>query len=78
MNSLDTEVPAHAVIVLQHLLVSAQVYRPSTNRLTELVVVLSVLSIADCAVLIDDPADLHDPIHPRRVPSELDDLDLPL
>jgi hypothetical protein len=46
--------------------------------LTELIVVLSVLSIADCAVLVDDSADLHDPVHPRRVSSELDDLDFPL
>ena len=44
--------------------------------LTELVVILSELSVADGAILVDDAADLNNSRHARGVATELDDLDL--
>ena len=44
--------------------------------LTELVVILSELTIADGAILVDDAADLNNTRHARGVAAELNDLDL--
>ena len=44
--------------------------------LTELVVILSELTVADSAILVDDAADLNNARHARGVATELDDLDL--
>jgi hypothetical protein len=44
--------------------------------LTELVVILSELSVADGAILVDDATDLNNSRHARGVATELDDLDL--
>ena len=81
LESLDTEVAAHAVVVLQHVLVCAEVYRGCQGgfrRLTEFVVVLGKFAVAERPVLVDDAADLDDAAHARRVSAELDDLHFPL
>jgi len=44
--------------------------------LTELVVILSELTVADGAILVDDAADLNNTRHARGVATELDHLDL--
>jgi hypothetical protein len=44
--------------------------------LTELVVILSELTVANGAILVDDAADLNNTRHARRVATELDHLDL--
>lgn len=44
--------------------------------LTELVVILSELSVADGTILVDDATDLNNSRHARGVATELDDLDL--
>ena len=44
--------------------------------LTELVVILSELAVADGAIFVDDAADLNNTRHARRVAAELDHLDL--
>jgi hypothetical protein len=72
------------MIVLKHLLMIPQVYKEASKgsirvlSLTELIVVLSELAIADGAVLINDAPDLHGSAHARGVPTKLNHLDFPL
>ena len=67
------------MIVLEHVLVGPKVYildKGLLRQLTKLVIILSELSVANGAVLVDDASHFHSPAHSGRITAEFDHLDL--